>query len=200
MPGPPRQLTGLLLDWSRGDEAAFQKLMPMVYREMRKLARRYLRDEHLAGTMQTTGLVHEAYCKMVDQDHVEWQGRAHFFRAAAVAMRRILVDHARARAAEKRDFGQQVTLTEASGLREREPGETEQNLDVVALDKALATLAQLDERKASIVELRYFAGLSIETTGEILGISPGTVKREWGLARLWLFNELNEAKIVDPQR
>ncbi len=198
MPGPPRQLTGLLLDWSRGDEAAFQKLMPMVYREMRKLARRYLRDEHLAGTMQTTGLVHEAYCKMVDQDHVEWQGRAHFFRAAAVAMRRILVDHARARAAEKRDFGQQVTLTEASGLREREPGETEQNLDVVALDKALATLAQLDERKASIVELRYFAGLSIETTGEILGISPGTVKREWGLARLWLFNELNKTA-SDPQ-
>ena len=198
MPGPPRQLTALLLDWSRGDEAAFQKLMPMVYREMRKLARRYLRDEHLAGTMQTTGLVHEAYCKMVDQDHVEWQGRAHFFRAAAVAMRRILVDHARARAAEKRDFGQQVTLTEASGLREREPGETEQNLDVVALDKALATLAQLDERKASIVELRYFAGLSIETTGEILGISPGTVKREWGLARLWLFNELNKTA-SDPQ-
>jgi len=198
MPGPPRQLTGLLLDWSRGDEAAFQKLMPMVYREMRKLARRYLRDEHLAGTMQTTGLVHEAYCKMVDQDHVEWQGRAHFFRAAAVAMRRILVDHARARAAEKRDFGQQVTLTDASGLREREPGETEQNLDVVALDKALATLAQLDERKASIVELRYFAGLSIETTGEILGISPGTVKREWGLARLWLFNELNKTA-SDPQ-
>ena len=185
-------MTGLLLDWSRGDEAAFQKLMPMVYREMRKLARRYLRDEHLAGTMQTTALVHEAYCKMVDQDHVEWQGRAHFFRAAAVAMRRILVDHARARAAEKRDFGQQVTLTEASGLREREPGESDQNLDVVALDKALATLAQLDERKASIVELRYFAGLSVERTGEVLGISPGTVKREWGLARLWLFNQLNE--------
>ena len=198
MPGPPRQLTGLLLDWSRGDEAAFQKLMPMVYREMRKLARRYLRDEHLAGTMQTTGLVHEAYCKMVDQDHVEWQGRAHFFRAAAVAMRRILVDHARARAAEKRDFGQQVTLTKTSGLRE--PEERDQNLDVAALDKALVTLASLDERKASIVELRYFAGLSIETTGEVLGISPGTVKREWGLARLWLFNELNEAKIVDPQR
>jgi RNA polymerase sigma factor (TIGR02999 family) len=198
MPGPPRQLTGLLLDWSRGDEAAFQKLMPMVYREMRKLARRYLRDEHLAGTMQTTGLVHEAYCKMVDQDHVQWQGRAHFFRAAAVAMRRILVDHARARAAEKRDFGQQVTLTEASGLREREPGESDQNIDVVALDKALATLAQLDERKASIVELRYFAGLSVEMTGEVLGISPGTVKREWGLARLWLFNQLNE-KASDPQ-
>src|SRR5260370_4681222 len=198
MPGPPRQLTGLLLDWRRGDEAAFHKLMPIVYREMRKRARRYLRDEHLAGTMQPTGLVHEAYCKMVDQDHVEWQGRAHFFRAAAVAMRRILVDHARARAAEKRDFGQQVTLTEASGLRE--PEERDQNLDVAALDKALVTLASLDERKASIVELRYFAGLSIETTGEVLGISPGTVKREWGLAKLWLFNELNEAKIVDPQR
>jgi RNA polymerase sigma factor (TIGR02999 family) len=190
MPGPPRQLTGLLLDWSRGDAAAFQKLMPIVYREMRRLARRYLRDERVAGTMQTTGLVHEAYCRMVDQDHVEWQGRAHFFRAAAQAMRRILVDHARKRAAEKRDFGQQVTLTAASG--ESESGERDQNLDVVALDKALATLAGLDERKASIVELRYFAGLSVQMTAEVLGISPGTVKREWGLARLWLFNQLNE--------
>ncbi len=189
MPGPPPQLTGLLLDWSRGDQVAFQKLMPIVYREMRKLARKYLRDEHLAGTMQTTGLVHEAYCKMVDQDHVEWQGRAHFFRAAAVAMRRILVDHARARAAEKRDFGQQVTLTETP---EEESEERDRELDVVALDKALAKLAELDERKASIVELRYFAGLSVEMTGEILGISPGTVKREWGLAKLWLFNQLSE--------
>lgn len=191
MPGPPPQLTGLLLDWSRGDEAAFQKLMPIVYREMRQLARKYLRDERLAGTMQTTGLVHEAYCKMVDQDHVEWQGRAHFFRTAAVAMRRILVDHARARAAEKRDFGQQVTLTDAAGAGE--PEEKDQNVDILALDKALAMLARLDERKASIVELRYFAGLSVETTGEILGISPGTVKREWGLARMWLFNQLHEA-------
>jgi RNA polymerase sigma factor (TIGR02999 family) len=197
MPGPPKQLTGLLLDWSRGDQVAFQKLMPIVYREMRKLARKYLRDEHLAGTMQTTGLVHEAYCKMVDQDHVKWQGRAHFFRAAAVAMRRILVDHARARAAEKRDFGQQVTLTEAPG----ESAERDRELDVVALDKALAKLAQLDERKASIVELRYFAGLSVEMTGEVLGISPGTVKREWGLARLWLFDQLSdEPGVLDRQR
>jgi RNA polymerase sigma factor (TIGR02999 family) len=126
---------------------------------------------------------------MVDQDHVQWQGRAHFFRAAAMAMRRILVDHARARAAEKRDFGEQVTLTEASG---EASGESDRNLDVVALDKALATLARLDERKASIVELRYFGGLSMGMTGEILGISKETVKREWGLARLWLFNELSE--------
>jgi RNA polymerase sigma factor (TIGR02999 family) len=183
-------LTGLLLDWSRGDEVAFKKLMPLVYREMRKLARRYLRDEPRGGTLQTTGLVHEAYVKMVDQDHVQWQGRAHFFRAAAMAMRRILVDHARARAAEKRDFGEQVTLTEASGESDQSGGA--QNLDVVALDKALATLARLDERKASIVELRYFAGLSVEMTGEILGISEVTVRREWGLARLWLFNELSE--------
>jgi RNA polymerase sigma factor (TIGR02999 family) len=107
-----------------------------------------------------------------------------------MAMRRILVDHARARAAEKRDFGEQVTLTEASGESDQSGGA--RNLDVVALDKALATLARLDERKASIVELRYFAGLSVEMTGEILGISKETVKREWGLARLWLFNELSE--------
>ena len=192
MPDPPRQLTGLLNDWSKGDEAALQKLMPMVYREMRKLARRYLRDEHRGGTLQTTGLVHEAYVKMVDHDHVQWQGRSHFFRAAAQAMRRILVDHARARAAEKRDFGQQVTLTAASGESDRE-------LDVVALDAALGTLARLDERKAAIVELRYFAGLSVELTAEVLQISPVTVKREWGLARLWLFNELSSDSGDKPQ-
>src|SRR5258708_35642695 len=106
VPAPP-QLTGLLLDWSRGDEVAFQKLMPLVYREMRKLARRYLRDEPRGGTLQTTVLVHEAYVKMGDQDHVQWQGRAHFFRAAAMAMLRILVDDARARAVDKRHVGQQ---------------------------------------------------------------------------------------------
>jgi RNA polymerase sigma factor (TIGR02999 family) len=161
------------------------KLTPLVYRELRYLARQYLKNEGRRETLQTTALVHEAYFKLAGRPGTEWEGRSHFFRAAAQAMRRILVDHARARGAAKRDFGQRVSLNEDFA------GDAKQDLDVLALDKALEALSQMDPRKASIVELRYFAGLSVESTGEVLGISPATVKREWVLARLWLFNELS---------
>ncbi len=185
MPASLPQFTGLLIDWSRGNEAAFEQLMPIVYGELRRLARRYLRNEHLPQTLQTTALVHEAYVKLVGGD-VQWQGRTHFFRAAAQAMRRILVDHVKSRQAAKRDFGERVTLSESVA------SVGEPDLDVVALDRALKTLSRFDQRRAAIVELRYFAGLSIESTAEVLGVSPATVKREWVLARLWLFKELGQ--------
>jgi RNA polymerase sigma factor (TIGR02999 family) len=179
------QFTGLLIDSSRGDKASFKKLMPIVYAELRRLARQYLRRERKGNTLQTTGLVHEAYLKLIGGVDIQWQGRAHFFRAAAQAMRRILVDHARSRQAAKRDAGERVTLTEDLGAA------SDSNLDVLALDQALEALSRLDERKGAIVELRYFAGLSVEATGEALGISPATVKREWVLAKGWLYNELS---------
>jgi RNA polymerase sigma-70 factor, ECF subfamily len=190
MSTPQAQLTGLLIDCSRGNEAALRKLMPLVYGELRRLARQHLRDERAGHTLQTTALVHEAYFKLLGYSEVEWRGRAQFYRAAAQAMRRILVDHARGRKAVKRDFGQRISFNALNARADDEP--EEQELDVEALDRALVNLARLDPRKASIVELRYFGGLSIEATAEVVGISPATVKREWVLARLWLFKELGK--------
>jgi len=192
MSTPQPQLTGLLIDCSRGNEDALRKLLPLVYGELRQIARQHLRYERRGHTLQTTALVNEAYVKLVGYHEVEWRGRVQFYRAAAQAMRRILVDYARGRKAVKRNFGERVTLTAGVGGH-KDPDldqKLDQELDVEALDRALRDLARLDPKKASIVELRYFGGLSIEATAEAVGVSPATVKREWVLARLWLFREL----------
>ena len=179
-----REVTGLLIDWSKGNQAAFEELLPRVYEELRHLARHYLRHERLDHPLQTTALVHEAYFRLVDQANVAWQGRAHFFRAAAQAMRRILVDHARTLKAAKREVGPKVALEEGLEVS------GESSVDLLEVDDALKTLEKFDSRKAFIVELRYFGGLSTEEIAESLGISPATVKREWVLAKAWLYTEL----------
>jgi RNA polymerase sigma factor (TIGR02999 family) len=187
MPDHDRQdVTRLLKAWSDGDQHALDDLLPVVYAEVRRLARSYLRRERSDHTLQPTALVHEAYLRLVDQRDVRWQNRAHFFGIAAQIMRRILVDHARMRHAGKRGNGlAPVALDDAMQV-----AAPDADLDVVALDEALETLAELDPRQARIVELRYFGGLSIEETGEIVNLSPATVKREWAAARAWLRREL----------
>ena len=179
-------LTELLLASQAGAPGAVDRLMPLVYDELKVLAAGYLRAERADHTLQTTGLVHEAYLKLVDQRRTTWQNRAHFFGIAAQAMRRILVDHARRRRARKRDAGRPVTLDEELAGQDAESG------DLLAVDQALERLALLDARQARIVELRYFGGLSIEQTAEALEISPATVKRDWVSAKAWLQRELSE--------
>ena len=178
-------VTTLLAEWSQGDSAALQRLTPLIYEELRRLASHYLRSEGQGQTLQTTALVHEAYLKMVNQDEVHWQGRSHFFGIAARLIRQILVDHARKRQAGKRDSGGPLlSFDESLEL----PGHGQ--VDLVRLDDALCSLATLDELQGRIVELRFFGGLSIEETAEALDISPATVKREWSVARLFLLKEL----------
>jgi RNA polymerase sigma-70 factor, ECF subfamily len=180
-------ITGMLMAWSRGDRAALERLTPLVYGELKRLAESYLRRERGAHTLQPTALVHEAYLKLIDQHHVEWQNRAHFFGIAAQAMRRILVDRARERLAEKRGSGEaRLSLDEALDVSERRDDQ------LVALDDALQTLAALDPQKCRVVELKYFGGLSLEEMAEILGISRATVVREWRMAKAWLYGELNQ--------
>ena len=181
------QVTQLLLDWSDGDKAALDKLMPLVYQELRRLARYYMRRERAGHTLQTTALVNEAYIRLVDYKRMRWQDRAHFLAVAAQAMRRILIEHARSRQTARRDGAEarQVSLDEAAVLAD------EQAAEMIALDDALTSLAALDPRKSRIVELRYFGGLEIEETAAVLGISPATVKREWSTARLWLHREIS---------
>ena len=178
-------VTELLLASQEGSPDALQRLLPVVYDELRKLAAAYLRSERSDHTLQTTALVHEAYLKLVDQRRTTWQNRAHFFGIAAQAMRRILVDHARRRGAVKRAGGRAVTLDEQVA------GETTDVETVLAVDQALDRLAALDPRQARVVELRYFAGMSIEETAAALEISAPTVKREWTLAKAWLQRELS---------
>ena len=177
-------VTRLLLAWGNGQEAAAAPLMDAVYGELRRLARGYLIRERRDHSLCATALVHEAYLKLVDQRRVEWQNRAHFFAIAAQQMRRILVDHARARGAAKRGAGGTVPLSDL------ELGVDPLPVDLVALDKALEKLAQIDQRQTRLVELRFFAGLTIEETAEMLRIAPATVKRDWALARTWLYREL----------
>ncbi len=178
-------ITRLLKAWSGGDQSALEDLMPVVYTEIRKLARSYLRRERPDHTLQATALVHEAYMRLVDQRDVAWQNRAHFFGIAAQIMRRILVDHARSQKAEKRGSGQvPIVIDEKLEIADA-------SMDFVALDDALKALAELDERQAKLVELRYFGGLSIEETAEVMQLSPATVKREWAGARTWLRRELS---------
>lgn len=181
-------VTILLQQWSRGNQGVIEQLFPLVYDELRKLAGGYLRRERPDHTLQSTALVHEAFLRMVDQQAVEWQSRAHFFGIAARIIRQILVDHARARRAQKRG-GDALTLPldEALAVPERK------NVDLVALDDALTALARMDERQAKVVELRFFAGLSIEETAEALRTSAATVKRDWLVAKAWLLRELDRS-------
>jgi RNA polymerase sigma factor (TIGR02999 family) len=177
----PQQVTQLLVAWGDGDSAALDELMPLVYDELHRLARRYMNRERPGNTLQTSALVNEAYLRLVDQRDVRWQNRAHFFSIAAQMMRRILVDHARKRQFKKRGGGaRRVSLDEVMIVSE------ERAADVVALDEALNILAEIDPRKGRIVELRFFGGLSVEETAEVLGVSPGTVMRDWTLAKAWL--------------
>lgn len=178
-------VTRLLVLWTGGNQQAMEDLLPLVYDELRKLARRYLQRERPGHTLQSTALVHEAYLRMIDQHDVSWQGRAHFFGIAAQMMRRILVDHARGRDAAKRGAGA-CKLT----LDEDLLAPAERDINLVALDQALDTLAKLDSQQGRIVELRFFAGLSIEETAEVLKISPATVKRDWAMAKAFLSRQL----------
>lgn len=184
---PPEGITQLLNDWGKGDRAALEKLMPLVYSELRRLATNYLRRERAGHTLQPTALVNEAYLKLVDQRNAKWQNRAQFFGISAQLMRRILVDHARQRQAVKRGgSGQQrlsITSVEATVLKEPE-------IDLLALNEALDELAQVDPQQSRIVELKFFGGLSIEETAEVLGISHATVERDWKMARAWLRRQL----------
>jgi RNA polymerase sigma factor (TIGR02999 family) len=178
-------VTSLLIDWSKGDRRALEELMPLVYGELRRLAGAHLRRERPSNTLQGTVLVHEAFLRLVNQRGVNWRNRAHFFGIAAQMIRRILVDHARANHAAKRGAGN-VKLEIEDGMAVS----SQKELDLVGLDDALNRLAAMDERQSRIVELRFFAGLSVEETAEVMGISTPTVKREWSSARAWLYREI----------
>ena len=180
------EVTQLLIAWNNGDKAAFDQLMPLVYRELRHLARRRLGRENADHTLQTTALVHEAYLRLVGQKAAHWQNRAHFYAIAAQMMRRILVDYARSRCYAKRGGGaQKVSFEENMAVSSRRAA------NVIALDEALTTLAEIDPRKSRMIELRFFGGLSIEETAKILGVSPGTIRRDWTMAKAWLQREVN---------
>jgi RNA polymerase sigma factor (TIGR02999 family) len=185
MPITPSDVTQLLRKWKEGDRAAFDQLMPVVYQELRKLANSYLRDERPDHTLQPTALINEAYLRLVKQDFPEWQSRKHFYGVAAQLMRQILVEHARKRAAAKRSAGaNKISLDEAPVFSQ------DQAADLVALDDALKALAEFDRRKASVVELRYFGGLSLEEVAGALDISVATVGREMRMAQAWLRREM----------
>lgn len=187
--GADRQhdVTELLARWRDGDAQALEQMLPLVYDELRRLARRHLQHEQKGHSLQCTALVHEAYLRMMDQSS-KWQNRAHFFGIAAQMMRRVLVDHARSRNAAKRgDGARMVTLDAGIAVPEKH------DVDIEALDEALTNLRKLDPRQEKIVELRFFAGLSIEDTSEVLQLSPATVKREWATAKAWLYRELMPA-------
>jgi RNA polymerase sigma factor (TIGR02999 family) len=186
MTPPSHEVTKLLKDWSAGDESALDKLMPLVYDELRRLAHQHMRREKPGHTLQTSALVNEAYVRLVDQSEIQWEGRAHFFGIAARLMRQILVDRARRRNFAKRGGGAiRVSLTEAMTVAQ------EQSANVIALDDALKNLEKTDQRKSRIVELRFFGGMSIEETAKVLKVSPGTVMRDWTFARAWLRNEMS---------
>lgn len=178
-------ITHILKEWSDGDPQALDRLTPLVYEELRHQATRYLRRERPGHTLQTTALIHEAYLRLVEAKDVNWQSRAHFFAIAANLMRRVLVDHARRRDAEKRG-GPDIRLT----LDERVAAAGETGLDLLAIDEALNRLALIDSQQARVVELRFFSGLTVEETATALGVSPKTVKRDWSVARAWLRREI----------
>jgi RNA polymerase sigma factor (TIGR02999 family) len=188
-PVPASDVTGLLHAWGDGDDAAGERLIAAVYGELHERAARAMRREPGDATLQATALVHEAYLRLADQRHVAWRSRGQFFGVAARMMRRILVDHARARHAAKRGGDARASLTLGDADRVA-PESTVDALDVLALDDALERLAALDADQARLVELRYFAGLGIDETADALGVSPATVKREWATARAWLRREL----------
>lgn len=184
----PQDITRLLQEWSDGRREALDALIPLVYDELRRQARHYLKRETDEHTLQTTALVNEAYLKLIEQNRVVWQNRAHFFGIAANMMRRILVDYAKTKHRQKRGgAAENLPLEEAFYIVAAEESE----VDLLALDKALNELAEMDEQQAKIVELRFFSGLSIAETAEVLQISPATVKRDWNMAKAWLHHELS---------
>jgi RNA polymerase sigma factor (TIGR02999 family) len=181
-------VTQLLQAWGQGEDAALEQMIPIVYHELRRMAHRYMAGERQSHTLQTTALVNEVYLKLIDSQKVNWQDRAHFFAICAQLMRRILVDFARSRGYQKRGGGaQKITLVEEL------LGPQERGRDLVALDDALKTLADLDARKSKVVELRFFGGLSVEETAEVLKVSPATVLRDWKMAKMWLARELRHS-------
>ena len=183
----PQEVTQLLLAWNDGEQTALDKLIPLVYAELRRVAHRYMRRERLGHSLQTAALVNEAYLRLIDARNVRWQNRAHFFAISAQLMRRILVHWARSRKFVKRGGGaQKVSFDEAL------VGSKEQGQDLVALDDALTTLAATDARKSQVVELRCFGGLSVEETAEVLKVSTDTVLRDWRLAKAWLAREMRK--------
>ena len=183
-----QQITQLLNQWSNGDAEVLDDLMLLVYKELRRQASGYLRRERTDHTLQPTALINEAYLKLIDQRDVKWQNRAHFFAIAAQAMRRILVDYARERKREKRGGAvENLPLDEALTIVSRE-----KSIDLVALDEALNKLATFDDRQAKVVELRYFSGLSIDETAEVLNVSNVTIRRDWNMARAWLHQEITK--------
>lgn len=184
----PEAVTQLLVEWQHGSQKALDRLIPLVYDELRAIAGRYLSREPASHTLQSTALVHEAYVRLIGQRSVEWQNRAHFFGIAAQMMRRILVDHARRQHRDKRGgWTPKLSLDDAMAAAAPEP-----HFDLIALDDALTALALVDSRGARIVELRFFSGLTIDETAEVLDISAGTVKREWSAARAWLYREVRK--------
>jgi RNA polymerase sigma-70 factor (ECF subfamily) len=186
MKPPAHQVSQLLVAWENGDQAARDQLMSIVYPELHRLAHNYMRRESAGHMLQTSALVNEAFLRMVDQRHVNWRNRAHFFGIAAQMMRRILVDYARSRLYAKRGGGaQEISLDEALLVSEG------RHAELVALDDALKRLAEFDQRKSQIVELRFFVGLSIEEAAEVLNVSPGTVMRDWTLSKAWLRREMS---------
>ena len=178
------RISRLLAGWANRDTLARDQLVPIVYEELRRLAHHYMRGEREGHTLQTTALVNEAYLRLAGIDGLQWRDRAHFFAMAATLMRRVLVDHARQRARGKRGAGVSVTVLNENVIAPQPA------VDVMALDEALDRLAAVDAQQSRVVELRFFAGLSVEETAEALGISPATVKRDWATAKLWLYNEL----------
>jgi len=191
MPPGSGEVTGLLRAWSDGSEAALERLLPLVESELRRLARIYMARERRGHTLQVTALVNEAFVRLVDAKGLRWQDRSHFLGISARLMRRVLVDHARARGYQKRGGGaRQVTLTDALLVA------PERTVDVIDLDRALEALAVVDARKARVVELRFFGGLSVEETAEVLHVSNDTIKRDWRLAKLWLLRELEGKREV----
>ena len=187
MDAQKHELTQLLIDWNNGDQSAFDRLMPLIDEELRRLAHRYMSREREGHTLQTTALVNEAFVRLVNRKNVNWQNRAHFFGIAAQLMRTILVDHARSHACVKRGGGAfKLELDDALVVSQEKASE------VIALDDALKELAHLDPQQSRIVELRFFGGLTVEETAEVLHLSPATIKREWSTAKAWLFHELSK--------
>ena len=182
-----QEISVILKDWSEGNRASADRLLSLVYDELRKIAGQYLRKEKSDHTLQPTALVHEAYIKLIDISDISWQDRAHFFAVSANIMRHILVDHARAKLAEKRGGdAHRISLEDADSLS------SEPDIDLLAVDEALNELAKFDEQQSRIVELRFFGGLTIEETAHVAGISPATVKREWAMAKAWLHRKLKK--------
>ena len=181
------RITQVLAQWADGDPTAHDRLLPIVYEELRRLARHYMRRERAGHTLQTTALIHEAYLRLVGIDALRWRDRAHFFAMAATLMRRVLVDHARRRGRDKRGAGIVVGALDETLAEIVAP---EPAVDILALDEALQRLAAADPQQGRVVELRFFAGLSVEETADLLGISTATVKRDWATAKLWLYDEL----------